>query len=64
MALDVDLWCSIMNGDKNELNEESKRIIIKGLSKLDADKVGHRETKKKMLYKLPFLYGGDNYEAS
>jgi len=59
MALDVDLW----NGEKSEQNEESQNIIMKGLSKSDADKVRHYESEKEVLDKLQCLYGGDRHEA-
>lgn len=39
MAFDVHVWCSSLNGEKSEKNEESKEIIMKGLSKPDVEEV-------------------------
>jgi len=59
MVLVVFVWCSIVNGEKNELNEEVERIIMKGISNFDADKIRHCETKKVMLDILQCLYEGE-----
>jgi len=63
MALDADMWLSILNGEKSEKNEEAQKIIMKGLSKSDVDKVRHCESGKEVLDKLQCLYGGDNHVA-
>lgn len=39
MPLYVDVWCSLLNGEKSDQNEEAKEIIMKGLSKPDVEEV-------------------------
>jgi len=61
MALDVDMWLSILNEEKNEHNEEAQNIIMKGISKLDADKVRYCELVKEVLERLRCLYEGHSH---
>ena len=46
MVINADVWLSVEYGEKNEFNAEAKEIIMKGLSKPDADKVSHYEITK------------------
>ena len=63
LALDVDMWRSILNVEKSELSEKAHKIIMKGISKPNADKVRHCESAKEVLDILQCLYGGDNHVA-
>jgi len=58
MIVNEDIWMSLIYGKTNEFNAEVNEIIMKGLSKLDVDKVRHCELEKEMLHKFEYLYEG------
>ena len=49
MSLNFDMYISVLYREKNEHNEKSKEVIVKGITKLDADKVRHCVSKTKVL---------------
>lgn len=48
MALDVDVWFSILNGEKSKQDEKAKRIILKWLLDSDSITVRHCESTREI----------------
>lgn len=46
LTLDVDIFLSIEYGKQHEINEESKKMILNGMSNHDVEKVRHCKTAK------------------
>jgi len=57
LNLDVDIFLSIEYGTQDEINEEAKKIILKGLSNHDVAKVRHYKFAKEIMDKLHSFYG-------
>ena len=63
LALNVDMWHFVHYREKNDQNVNVKEIIMRGLSKTDADKVRHYESAINMLSSLQCLHSVDIHIA-
>ena len=52
MIINEDVWLSMIYGERNEFNTKAKEIIMKGLSKLDYDKVWNCKSTMELLDRL------------
>jgi len=57
MVINENIWLLVIYGDRNEFNAEAKEIFLKGISKLDIEKVRHYETIKEILERLQYMCG-------
>lgn len=63
-SLDFDIWLSTENRIKDsEFNEQPKEEILKGLSKLDLEKVIYYETTKEIWNELQSVYDEETQVA-
>lgn len=63
LALNVNMYVSVVSREKNENNEKAKEVIMKVLSKTDVDKVNNCKLTMEMLDILQCIYGGDSHVA-